>query len=119
MTTPLKATVDFDDSLGRLDLRLGRITHVEPEPTAHKPSYRLTVDFGRYGVKSSVGRFTQHSPEALVGQQVVGVLNFEPRAIGNAVSEVLILGIQVSGAQSGEATPLIPLRAGKLGGKVF
>ena len=54
MTTPLKATVDFEDSLGRLDLRLGRITHVEREPTAHKPSYRLTVDFGRYGVKSTV-----------------------------------------------------------------
>ncbi|GGJ67444.1 tRNA-binding protein [Deinococcus aquiradiocola] len=119
MPTPLKQAVDPEDTLGRLDVRLGRIVRADPEPGAPKPAYRLTVDFGKYGVKTSVGRFTQASPDALVGQQVLGVLNFPARQVGDVTSEVLILGVQVPGADSGEATPLVPLTAAKLGSKVF
>ncbi|MFC4640264.1 tRNA-binding protein [Deinococcus hohokamensis] len=119
MPTPLKPTVEFDDTLGRLDLRLGRVLQAEPEPNAPKPAYRLTIDFGKYGVRTSVGRFTQQTPEDIVGRQVVGVLNFAPRQIGDASSEVLVLGVQVPGADSGEATALTPLITAKLGSKVF
>jgi len=119
MATPLKPTVAFDDTLGRLDIRLGKVVRAEPEPSAPKPAYRLTVDFGKYGLKTSVGRFTQQTPDQLVGQLVVGVLNFEARPIGEVASEVLILGVQVPGAESGEATVLTPLIAAKLGSKVF
>jgi len=119
MATPLKPTVEFDDTLGRLDIRLGKVVRAEPEPTAPKTAYRLTVDFGKYGLKTSVGRFTQQTPEDLIGQQVVGVLNFAPRQIGEVMSEVLILGVQVPGAGSGEATALTPLLEAKLGSKVF
>lgn len=119
MSTPLKPTVDLTDTLGRLDIRVGKILRAEREPTAPKAAYRLTIDFGKYGQKTSVGRFTSHAPEPLVGQLVVGVLNFAPRPVGEAVSEVLILGVQVPGADSGEATILTPLVNAKLGGKVF
>ena len=119
MATPLKPTVYPEDTLGRLDLRLGKIIRAELEVGAPKRAYRLTIDFGKYGVKISVGRFTQQSPEALVGQQVVGVLNFTPRQVGEVSSEVLILGVQVPGADSGEALPLIPQLEAKLGSKVF
>lgn len=119
MATPLKPIAEFDDTLGHLDIRLGKIVRAEPEPTAPKMAYRLTVDFGKYGLKTSVGRFTQQASEDLIGQQVVGVLNFAPRLIGEVMSEVLILGVQVPGADSGEATALTPLLLAKLGSKVF
>jgi len=119
MAAEVKETVSFDETLGRLDIRLGRVVEAVLEPSAPKAAYRLTVDFGKYGRKVSVGRFTQHTPDELVGQQVVGVLNFEPRQIGNVTSEVLILGVQFPGAASGEATILSPAKEAKIGGKVF
>lgn len=119
MATALKDIVAFEDTLGRLDLRLGRIVEAVLEPSAPRPAYRLTVDFGKYGRKVSVGRFTQHAAEDLIGRQVVGVLNLEPRRIGDVLSEVLILGVQFPGAASGEATILVPAHEAKIGGKVF
>lgn len=119
MATETKPVVKYEDTLAQLDIRLGRIVDVTPEPSASKSSYRLTVDFGKYGTKQSVGRFTQHSPEELLGKQVLGVLNFEPRTIGEAVSEVLILGVQYPKAVGGEATFLTPAVEAKLGSKVF
>ena len=79
----------------------------------------MEVDFGKFGRKTSVGRFTHHSPEALIGKLVVGVLNFPTRAIGNVTSEVLILGTQYPKADSGEATLLTPIADSKIGGKIF
>lgn len=119
MASELKPTVEFEDTLGKLDIRLGKVLKAELEPSAPKKSYRLTVDFGKYGVRTSVGRFTGHAPEELVGQLVMGVLNFAPRQIGDVQSEALIIGVQFPGADSGEATFLTPARAAKLGSKLF
>ncbi|WP_380039533.1 tRNA-binding protein [Deinococcus navajonensis] len=119
MATELKPTVGYEDTLGQLDIRLGRVVEVVTEPSAPKPAYRLTVDFGKYGRRVSVGRFTQHAAQDLMGQQVVAVLNFEPRKVGGVMSEVLILGVQVPGVSSGEATFLTPAREARLGSKVF
>lgn len=117
--TPLKPTVDVEETLGRLDLRLGRIIVAEPEPSAPKAAYRLTIDFGKYGHRTSVGRFTGQTPAELLGRQVVGVLNFAPRQVGDVLSEVLVLGVQIPGAASGEAAVLTPVLEAKLGSKVF
>lgn len=119
MASELKPVVEFEDTLGRLDIRLGRVLNAELEPSAPKRSYRLKIDFGKYGVRTSIGRFTGHPPEELIGRQVMGVLNFAPRQIGDAVSEVLVIGIQFKGADSGEATFLTPATEGKLGSKLF
>ena len=119
MPTDLKTTVRPEDTLELLDIRLGRILSAEPEPSAPKPSYRLSVDFGKYGIRTSVGRFTTHAQSDLVGRQVMGVLNFEPRQIGDVNSEVLIVGIHARGKDSGEATFLTPALEGKLGSKLF
>ncbi|HEY9012667.1 MAG TPA: tRNA-binding protein, partial [Devosia sp.] len=35
-----------------------------------------------------------YTPEALVGRQVLGVVNFPPRQIGPFISEVLTLGFE-------------------------
>ncbi|WP_293912296.1 tRNA-binding protein [Deinococcus sp.] len=119
MPTPLKPTVSFDATLGLLDIRLGRVLKAELEPSAPKPAYRLTIDFGPYGTRTSVGRFTCHPPEDLIGKQVMGVLNLTPRLIGDVLSEVLVIGVQFKGAESGEATFLTPALEGKLGSKLF
>ena len=46
-------------------------------------------------------------------------MNFEPRQVGDVVSEVLVLGVQYPKADSGEATVIVPLADAKIGGKLF
>lgn len=116
----LKPTVSFEESFALLDIRVGRVVSVELAEGAPKPAYRIEADFGKYGRRVTVGRFTCHSIDDLIGLPILGVLNFEPREIGGVVSEFLCLGVQFPKADSGEATPLVPLnRDAKLGSKVF
>ena len=101
-----------------LEIRLGQILG-KAEEAAPKKSYKLTVDYGKFRIKVSIGRFTNHTIDELKGKLVMGVLNFEPRQIGNTVSEALILGVQIPGAESGEATIITPLIEAKIGSKMF
>lgn len=111
--------VSKEETFDQLNIRLGRVMSVEDAPGAPKKAYKLKIDFGKFGVKTSVGRFTQHNPEELMGQLVLGVLNFAPRQVGDTLSEVLVLGVQYPKADSGEATFLKPAAEAKIGGKVF
>ena len=119
MSRETKPAVSKAETFDLLDIRLGRVLSVEIEPSAPQKSYRIKVDYGKFGVRTSVGRFTGHSPEELEGQLVLGVLNFEPRQIGEVLSEALILGVQYPKAASGEATFITPARSAKLGSKLF
>lgn len=65
------------------------------------------------------GGFTQHAPEEILNKLVLAVLNFEPRQIGDTVSDVLVLGVQYPKADSGEATFITPTAEAKIGGKLF
>lgn len=88
---PGSATIeDFQ----RIDMRVARITAVEPFPAARKPAYRLTLDFGPLGLRRSSAQLppTYPEPSALVGRLVIGVVNFAPRNIAGFESEVLVLG---------------------------
>jgi tRNA-binding protein len=114
-----KPLASKEATFDQLEIRLGRVTQVELEPTAPKRAYKLTVDFGKFGIKTSVGRFTHHAPEELLGKLVLGVLNFPPRPIGDVVSEVLILGVQYPKADSGEATFIAAAADAKIGSKLF
>ena len=114
-----KPVVSMEETFDRLDIRVGRIVSVEPAPAAHKPSYVIRADFGKFGTRTSVGRFTKHPPDELIGKQILGVLNFETREIGGVVSEFLTLGVQYAKADSGEATIITPLVEAKIGSKLF
>jgi tRNA-binding protein len=83
----------FDDFI-KLDIRVGEIIRAEIFEKAKRPAYKLWVDFGdELGVKRSSAQITDcYHVEALVGKQVLGVVNFPPRQIADFISEVLILG---------------------------
>ena len=87
-------TISFDD-FARVDIRVGTVTHAEPFPEAKKPAIKLWVDYGtEIGVKKSSAQITTHyTPEALIGRQVLAVVNFPPRQIGPFMSEALVLGL--------------------------
>ncbi|TCT16205.1 tRNA-binding protein [Natranaerovirga pectinivora] len=84
----------FDDFL-KIDIRVGEIIKVESFEKAKKPAYKLWVDFGdEIGIKKSSAQITEcYRKEELIHKQVLGVVNFPPRQIGDFMSEVLILGI--------------------------
>lgn len=88
------STISFDD-FHKVDIRVGTVIRAEPFPEARKPAIKLWVDFGNdIGVKKSSAQITRHyQPDALVGRQVVAVVNFPPRQIGSFMSEILCLGL--------------------------
>jgi tRNA-binding protein len=88
---PGAATIE---DLARLDLRIGRIVEALPFPEARRPAYRLRVDLGPGGIRSSSAQLpgTYPEPSQLVGRLVVCVANLPPRRVAGFVSEVLVLG---------------------------
>jgi len=85
--------IQFDDFL-KLDIRAGTVIDVQDFPQARKPAWKLWIDFGdELGVKKSSAQLTgNYRREALIGRQVMAVVNFPPRQIGKFMSEVLTLG---------------------------
>ena len=119
MAKNLKPIVSFEESFGKLDIRVGRVIGASLETKTPKPTYKMTIDFGKFGKRVSYGRFTIHPPEEVKDRLVLGVLNFEPRQMGAVTSEVLILGVQYPKAESGEATFVSPAVSAKIGSKLF
>jgi tRNA-binding protein len=71
----------------------GTVLRVEAFPEARKPAYKVWVDFGPYGEKKTSAQIAAlYEPAALVGRQVVGVINFPPKQIGPFRSEFLLTG---------------------------
>ena len=110
------AEIDFDDFL-KVDIRVGTVVQAEPYPEARKPAIKLWVDFGGdLGVRKSSAQITAHySPEALIGKQVMAVVNFPPRQIGKFMSEILVLGLP---DENGEIVLIGPDSAVPSGGRM-
>ncbi len=112
--------IEFEE-FAKVDMRVGRIVEALPFPEARKPSYRLRIDFGpQIGERVSSAQLTATYPDpaALVGRQVVAVINFPPRRIAGLSSEVLVLGAMGEGEDAAEVWLLEPDPAAPLGARI-
>ena len=86
-------TISFDDFL-KVQIMVGTILSAKINPKAIKPAFTLEIDFGSLGIRKSSAQITEHySDKKLIGQQVLAVVNFEPKKIAGVTSEVLVLAI--------------------------
>jgi tRNA-binding protein len=109
--------VDGVEAFGVLDMRVGRITRAEPNEQARKPSYKLWIDFGKLGTKTSSAQLTDlYTVDELVGALVIAAVNLGTRRVAGFPSEVLVLGIP---DERGAVVLLRPAREVPLGGRVF
>ena len=105
------------EALETLDLRVGRILRAEPNERARKPSYKLWIDFGPLGEKTSSAQLRAlYRVEDLVGRLVVAAVNRGSRNIAGFLSEVLVLGLP---SESDEVVLLAVEREVPLGGRVY
>jgi tRNA-binding protein len=100
-----------------LDLRVGRIVRAEPNQRARKPSYKLWVDLGPLGEKTSSAQLRAlYREDELVGRLVVAAVNLGTRNIAGFMSEVLVLGVP---SDQGDVVLLGVDREVPLGGRVY
>ena len=100
-----------------LDLRVGRILRAEPNARARKPSYKLWIDFGPLGEKTSSAQLTtRYRADQLIGRLVVAAVNLGTRNIAGFQSEVLVLGLP---DEAGETVLLAVEDEVPLGGRVY
>ena len=102
----------------KVELRVGTIVDVLDFPKARKPAYILHVDFGEgIGVRKSSAQITVlYDKIALLGKQVVAVVNFPPKQIGPIMSECLITGFHNS---DGDVVLAVPDRTLHNGAKLI
>ena len=77
----------------KVEMRVGTIVSAEKFKEVINPSYKMIIDFGKYGKKKTSAQITKlYKAEKLIGKQVIAVVNFPPKQIANIMSECLILG---------------------------
>ena len=108
----MATTEEFEE----VDIRVGKIIEVQDFPEAKKPAYKLRIDFGELGIKSSSARIVDlYTKEELQGKLVVCVTNFPPRKIGPFVSEVLTCGFY---REDGSVVLAVPDKDAPLGARL-
>lgn len=108
--------ISYDD-FAKIEIRIGKIIKAEIFPKARTPAYKLWIDFGDLGIKTSSAQITQlYQIEGLIGKLVTAVTNFPARQIANFFSEVLVLGVENS---AGAVVLLQPEREVNLGQRIF
>lgn len=105
------------DAFRTLEMRVGRIVSAEIHAAARQPAYRLSIDFGPAGLKTSSAQLTAlYRPEDLVGRLVIAATNLGARRIAGVSSEVLVLGVP---DEAGGVVLLTTERDVPLGGRIF
>ena len=105
------------DEFRKFEIRTGTILEANLNPKAIKPAYKLTIDFGSFGIKTSSAQITKnYSPEKLIGLQITAVVNFPVKRIAGVKSEVLVLGACSQNKDVVLLTPVESVEEGSLVG---
>jgi len=90
----MKEIITWND-FEKIDVRVGTVLEAELNESATKPAIIVIVDFGpEIGIlKSSAQIAKLYEPNELIGQQILGVVNFPPKQIGKMISQFLVLGV--------------------------
>jgi len=100
-----------------VELRVGRVLRAEPNERARKPAYKLWIDFGPLGEKTSSAQLRAvYRADELVGRLVIAAVNLGTRNIAGFPSEVLVLGLP---DPEGNVVLLAAERDVPLGGRVY
>lgn len=100
-----------------IDLRVGRIVRAEFNKKARVPAYKLWLDFGDLGERTSSAQIIDlYQPEDLVGRLIVGAVNLGSRLIGGFKSEALVMGV---GDADGRVVLLAVERDVAAGSKIY
>jgi tRNA-binding protein len=76
----------------KVELITGTIIKVEVNKLAKIAAYKLSIHFGSYGIKTSSAQITEnYTADALIGKQIIAVVNFPPKKVAGVKSEVLVL----------------------------
>ena len=102
----------------KIDIRVGNIISAEINDKLQKPAIVLKIDFGDdIGIKKSSAQLTKnYNTKQLIHKQIVAILNFPQKQIGNLISEVLVLGFP---DDSGEPILISPDKKVANGGKLY
>ncbi|WP_345220616.1 methionine--tRNA ligase [Hymenobacter koreensis] len=110
VAAPAKENVSFDE-FGRMDLRVGTVVAAE-KVAKTKKLLKLTVDTG-LDQRTIVSGIAEHFiPEALVGQQVLVLLNLAPREIKGIESQGMLLMAENADGSLHLMQPGQPVRPG-------
>ena len=82
------------EDFNKIDIRTGTIISASINKGARKKAYKLKIDFGSLGIKTSSAQITDlYKEEDLIGKQIIAVVNLKPIHISEVTSEVLVLGV--------------------------
>lgn len=82
------------ENFEKVEIHTGTILEAMDFPEAHRPAYKLRIDFGPLGIRKSSAQITSlYTKEELAGRQIIAVTNFPPKQIANFISECLVLGV--------------------------
>ena len=101
------------DQFKKMDIRIGKIVHIEDHPNADK-LYIATVEVGDATKKLVAGVKEHYTKEELLNKQVVVLNNLEPATIRGVQSEGMILATK----DGGKLAILIPEKEVKVGSPV-
>ncbi len=92
---PYKDFVEFDD-FEKLDIRVGKVIECEKVKKSEK-LLRFTLQVGNEQRQILSGISKYHTPEELIGKNVVFIANFKPRKMMGLESAGMILSAEIDG----------------------
>lgn len=83
--------------LQKVEIRVGKVVKIEDFPEARKPTHKMWVDFGEFGIKPCAAQIAHaYTKEQMLGRTLVCVTNLTPRKIAGFSSEVMLLAAHTS-----------------------